>query len=96
MLVDKEKYFLRGDVDGDDAFTGLNDVLFLLSFQFTDGPAPPCLEAADADDNGTLNGLADALFLLWHQFLDGPPPPYPDCGAKVNPLTLGCESPSCP
>ncbi|MCZ6618265.1 MAG: hypothetical protein O7E57_09035, partial [Gammaproteobacteria bacterium] len=50
--------FVRGDASGDGVFNGLTDALFILAFQFQGGPAPVCLEAADADGNGGFNGLA--------------------------------------
>ena len=89
--------FIRGDADGDNAFNGLNDALFILTFQFAAGAPPVCMEAADADDDGVLNGLADSLYLLTHQFVGGPPPPppYPDCDTDQNPTDLGCEAFSC-
>lgn len=86
------QFFIRGDVDGSGFFNGLIDGLFLLAFQFSGGPVPPCLEAADGDGNDIVNGLVDALYLLNAQFSGGapPPPPFPDCGTDDN-YTLGCD-----
>ena len=90
-----EPEFLRGDVNGDGSVNAIVDSVFLLFYQFLDGPAPPCLDAADVDDDGTINGLADALFLLgWGHMPGASPPPAPgpfDCGPDPTRDPLGCE-----
>lgn len=96
ILVDA---FLRGDADGDGAFSALVDVLYLLSFAFLGGPEPPCLEAADVDGNAQINGLIDAVYGLQHGFNGGPPPPapFPVCGDDPEPeSTLPCIVDGCP
>lgn len=86
--------FLRGDANADGVFVALPDALFTLAFQFTQGPAPPCLDAADFDDDGALNGLVDAVAMLAYQFLGGPPPAEPGLSCGVDPTGdgLGCET----
>lgn len=91
--------FIRGDVDGDAVFSGLVDALYLLNWQFSGGPNPPCLKAGDADDDGTANGLVDSLYILNHQFAGGPAPlpPYPGAGEDPTPDSLTCDTPlPCP
>ena len=91
--------FIRGDSDGNGTFSGLLDGLHLLAFGFSNGPPPPCLEAADADGNAILNALPDAVYILAHGFSGGPPPPapYPFCGMDPEPATsLGCAVSTCP
>ena len=63
--------FLRGDCDGNGSILALADALYLLQWQFTFGPEPPCMDAADVDDNGEVVGLVDALALLQWGFLGG-------------------------
>lgn len=98
-VVQSEPTFIRGDGDGDGAFNGLADGLFVLAHQFQGGPAPICMEAGDADGDGTFNGLIDGLHILAHQFQGGPPPPapYPLCGIDPEPgASLGCAVNGCP
>ncbi len=89
--------FIRGDADSDGVFSGLIDGLYILDFQFGNGPPPPCMEAADADGNGIFSGLVDALYVLVHQFQGGAPPPapYPECGLAPFPMLLCDDSPGC-
>ena len=90
---------LRGDVDNDDAVSGLADGIFLLTFGFLNGAAPPCMAQADVDAGGVVSGLLDSLYLLDFAFAGGPiiPAPYPDCGDDaVGVGSLGCEvDPAC-
>ncbi len=90
--------FLRGDCDGSGSVSALLDALFLLSWQFTGGPAPPCMDAADADGNNSVTALLDALLLLAWQFTGGPAPPSPGttaCGEDNDgDTTLGCADTS--
>ena len=76
--------FLRGDCDGNGSVFALSDALFLLQWQFTDGPIPPCMDAADVDNDGTVLAILDALALLEWGFTGGDVPPDPgvmECGA---------------
>jgi hypothetical protein len=71
----------RGDCDGDGE-VGLNDVVFLLSYQFLAGPHPVCPDACDADDSGGID-LTDMVLVLRYLFSSGiePSPPGPSaCG----------------
>ena len=92
--------FLRGDANGDGAFDGLLDAIFLLEFQFLMGSAPPCFDAADADDDGMVNGVVDSLRILNFQFIPGSlPPPFPGpfaCGGDPTLDELDCDDSSCP
>jgi hypothetical protein len=77
--------FRRGEVNGDSQ-VNLTDAVFILYQLFWGGPAPPCLDAADADDSGDLT-LTDPVFMLNHLFRGGPAPPAPgtqECGADLS------------
>jgi PKD repeat protein len=94
--------FLRGDANGDGDVTGqVTDAVFLLAFNFTGGPAPPCLAACDANADGKTD-ISDAIYTLAFNFLGGPPPaaPFPTCGRSEAPgdEALGCATPlaTCP
>lgn len=85
--------FVRGNANGDRGID-IADAVFILTFNFRGGRAPPCLDAADANDDGRPD-ISDAIFLL--NFLFGgsrrpPPAPYPNPGADPTPDSLGCLS----
>lgn len=94
--------FYRGDSNSD---CGLDivDGIYTLNHLFLGGPAPTCMDAADANDSGTVN-LSDAVYLLAYLFFAGPPPPPPQPpalnpdGPAEDPTCDGlprCEGPLC-
>ncbi|MEM7235667.1 MAG: dockerin type I repeat-containing protein, partial [Planctomycetota bacterium] len=88
-----ERFFLRGDTDGNTVLE-ISDAILLLRYLFLGEATPGCLDAADLNDNGRLN-IADASYLLAHLFLGGPVPPPPSsatCGADPTPDGLDCAS----
>jgi hypothetical protein len=95
--------FVRGDADADGQVS-LTDAVRVLTFLFTGGPAPECMDAADADDSGGESlSVTDAIRILGWLFTGGPAPPAPspsrpsylaaDCGIDPTPTSLGCETP---
>ena len=84
--------FRRGDSNADGTVATLSDALFTLSFGFSGGPQPPCVDAADFDDDGVFSALVDALGLLQFAFTGGAPPPPPGavCGADLTNDALDC------
>ena len=84
--------FIRGDSNADGSVATLSDALFTLSFGFSGGPQPPCVDAADFDDDGVFSALVDALGLLQFAFTGGAPPPPPGavCGADLTNDALDC------
>lgn len=64
--------FIRGDTDADGAID-IADIVACLAYQFADGPAPECRDAADIDDSGRID-IADCLAGLCAQFGDCDPP----------------------
>jgi hypothetical protein len=91
--------FHRGDPSGDGG-TDLSDAVSLLDFLFTAGPAPGCLESADADNDGQVD-LSDPIALLNFLFLAGAPPAPPGpaplpCGpdpdSQGSPGDRGCRT----
>jgi hypothetical protein len=91
--------FRRGDVNGDGEVSGqVTDAVYLLNFNFSGGPEPPCLAACDANGDGQVTGMVtDAVYLLTFSFLGGPAPatPFPACGESLAAadVILGCEHP---
>lgn len=70
----------RGNVDNSpDDVVDVSDLLYLVDYQFAQGPAPVCMEEANCD--GSLDGsvdISDLLFLVDYQFTTSPPP-LPSC-----------------
>jgi hypothetical protein len=83
--------FIRGDVDGS-GLIDLSDPLYNLAWLTGQGPAPPCLDAADDDDSGTVD-LSDPIYALNYQFCGGPPPPapFPACGPDPTEDGMSCD-----
>jgi hypothetical protein len=67
--------FLRGDVNGDQVIDA-SDVVYLLNYLFTGGPAPEPLAAGDATCDDVVDA-ADIVYLLNYLFAGGPPPSCP-------------------
>ncbi len=89
--------FRRGDANSD-LQIDITDPIHTLFFAFTGGPAPACLDAADADDNGKIE-LNDAIYSLNFLFLGGADfkdPGSASCGPDPSADTLSCQSyPTC-
>jgi hypothetical protein len=84
--------FRRGDANTDGGIDSA-DAMFVFSYLFANGPAPPCLDAADANDGGVVD-LGDGIYTLQHFFANGPamPPPYPLCGSDPTPDGIVCAA----
>jgi hypothetical protein len=66
--------YLRGDLDNNHKFT-MNDIAYLISFLFRDGPSPDVEEAADVDADGSVN-IGDVSYLIYYVYYYGPQPPH--------------------
>lgn len=71
-----ELIFTRGDCDNSGGID-IDDVVFLINYIFTGGPAPDPIDAGDADCSGEVD-IDDAVYLIAYIFTGGPPPPE-DC-----------------
>jgi len=82
--------FRRGDADTNNALD-IADVIFSLSYLFVSGPAPTCLDAADANDDGRVD-LSDAIRVLLHLFArtGDLPEPFSQCDIDPTGDELGC------
>ncbi len=85
-----ESPFVRGDA----AFSGslnIADAIYTLAFLFAGGPAPACMDAADADDDGEVR-INDPIYALQHLFQNGPDPlpPFPTEGFDTTEDELSC------
>ena len=72
---------IRGNADGDlSEVINMSDYLYLVSYCFMDGPAPPCDEEgnADGDVNDEVN-ILDVIYLNVYLFGFPPGPAPPAC-----------------
>lgn len=67
--------YIAGDANGDQMVT-VSDAVYLISYLFSEGPAPDPLEAGDVDCNGLVT-VSDAVYLIQYLFAQGPPPCEP-------------------
>jgi PKD repeat protein len=65
-------HFITGDVNGD-GLINLGDVVYLISYQYKNGPAPVPLASGDVTCDGLVN-LGDVVYLITYQYKNGPPP----------------------
>ena len=64
---------MRGDINHDSIGPDISDLVFLVDYMFTGGPAPECMDAADVDAGGGLD-IADLVCLVDYMFTGGPAP----------------------
>jgi hypothetical protein len=85
--------FRRGDFGGDGT-VDLSDSINMLSYLFTGGSEPGCMDSSDIDDNGLVD-IADAVLLLGYLFTGGAPPasPHETCGEDTTTDPLECLIP---
>jgi hypothetical protein len=67
---------MRGNVDCDpDDVLDISDLVYLVDYQFTGGPVPPCWEEADIDGSGgDVIDITDLIWLMEYMFDGGLPP----------------------
>ncbi len=65
--------FLRGDIDNNSRYT-MNDMAYLISYLFRQGPEPVTMVAADVDNDGSVN-ILDVTYLINFLYFNGPQPP---------------------
>ncbi|MDH4035067.1 MAG: hypothetical protein OEV80_14855, partial [candidate division Zixibacteria bacterium] len=64
------------DFDPDDIID-ISDLVYLVDYMFTGGPAPPCPNEADIDGSGgdPPIDISDLVYLVDYMFTGGPEPP---------------------
>ncbi len=87
-----EVTFIRGDTNAD-GNRNIADAIFILTYNFGGGEAPPCMDSADANDDGGVN-IADSIAILGYLFGgEGDlPPPFGACGTDPTEDDLTCEA----
>jgi hypothetical protein len=68
---------MRGDIDhSGNATIDISDLMYLIDYQFRDGPPPTCRYEGDVNGDGDeLIDIADLVYLIDYMFTDGPAPP---------------------
>lgn len=66
---------LAGNANGDDRIN-VGDAVYIITYIFREGPAPPCEAAADANADGKIN-IGDAVYIITYIFREGPAPMCP-------------------
>ncbi|MCK4657406.1 MAG: hypothetical protein KAT85_10235, partial [candidate division Zixibacteria bacterium] len=64
--------FVIGDCDGSGEID-IDDVVFLINYIFSSGPAPDPIEVGDADCSGEID-IDDVVYLIAYIFSSGPAP----------------------
>jgi len=70
--------YIPGDVDGN-GVVNYDDLLYLIAWQYSDGPAPKNIRWADVNDSGGVNG-DDIAYLTTYLYTNGAPPYRRDAG----------------
>lgn len=83
--------FLRGDANND-SIVNIADGIWILSYKFRGGDAPPCLDAADADDNGEID-INDAILVIYYRLLGGDAPAAPFLACGTDPSDTDRDNP---
>lgn len=66
---------MRGNVNGDGGDQiDISDLVYLVDYMFTGGPAPPCDEEADVNGDGGID-ISDLVYLVDYMFTGGAQPP---------------------
>ncbi|MBU8933311.1 MAG: C10 family peptidase [candidate division Zixibacteria bacterium] len=71
----------RGNVDaiiGEGEYINVADLTYLVSYLFTGGHEPPCMDEGNVDgldNSGSLINIADLTYLVAYLFTGGPTPP---------------------
>jgi len=67
---------IRGNIDNDpDDQVDISDVIALIDYMFTGGPAPVCFYEADLNPDWVVEiNIADLIYLVDYLFQGGPPP----------------------
>jgi hypothetical protein len=63
---------LPGDANNDGK-VNVGDAVYIISYVFRGGPAPPCLQEGDANGDGKVN-VGDAVYIISYVFRGGPAP----------------------
>jgi len=74
VVPPRREGFKRGDLN-DDGSQDISDAVYLLSYLYTGGPAPKCLDASHLNGDAGVD-ISDVVYLLSYLYTGGPAPPY--------------------
>ena len=64
---------IMGDVKHDGSGPLIDDLVYLVTYMFQDGPLPPCMAETDVNGDGSaFPDIADLVYLVTYMFQDGP------------------------
>jgi hypothetical protein len=70
---------IRGNINFDPGDQiDISDLVYLVDYMFTNGPAPPCFEEADMNCDGSID-ISDLVWIVDYMFTGGPAPCRCDC-----------------
>ncbi len=72
MTVSNGPVYVCGDVNSNDIGPDIEDLIYLVSFMFQDGAAPPNMATADVTGNGGDIDIDDLITLVSFMFQEGP------------------------
>ncbi|HOP07786.1 MAG TPA: thrombospondin type 3 repeat-containing protein [candidate division Zixibacteria bacterium] len=65
---------VMGDINNDGTGPDISDLVYLVSYMFSGGPTPVCLDACDIDGSGSGPDISDLVYLVTYMFSGGPAP----------------------
>ncbi|HOP05724.1 MAG TPA: hypothetical protein PLF13_00390 [candidate division Zixibacteria bacterium] len=63
-----------GDINHSGAGPDISDLVYLVTYMFSGGPAPDCIEEADINGSGAGPDISDLVYLVTYMFSGGPAP----------------------
>ncbi len=61
-----------GDANADGIGPDITDLVYIVTYMFASGPAPPQMELVDVDGSGYGPDIADLVYLVTYMFQGGP------------------------
>jgi hypothetical protein len=71
LTIDIRPSYLCGDVDNDGDGPDIEDLIFLVTFMFQEGPTPTFMGSTDVNGNGIGPDIEDLIYLVQFMFQDG-------------------------
>lgn len=72
LTVASGPVYVCGDANGSGDGPNIEDLVYLVSYMFNDGPPPPVMEACDVNGNGSDPDIEDLVYLVSYMFDSGP------------------------
>ncbi|HOP05725.1 MAG TPA: trypsin-like peptidase domain-containing protein [candidate division Zixibacteria bacterium] len=72
LTVTSEQIIVCGDVNNDGSGPDISDLVYLVAYMFSDGPAPEVMAATDVNGSGSGPDISDLVYLVTYMFQEGP------------------------